>query len=82
MHSAIISSPSVDQRLPQPEGRNRYVARALLLDVAVVQNTGTYAKTWWWYYGMTEQELQNLATANDARIVAGTPMRFITGWQQ
>ena len=35
MHSAIISSPSVDQRLPRPEGRSRYVARALLLDVAV-----------------------------------------------
>ena len=44
-------------------------ANPLLFDVAVVQNTGTYAKTWWWYYGVTEQELQNYATANDARIV-------------
>jgi hypothetical protein len=27
VHSAIISSPSVDQRLPQPEGRSRYEVR-------------------------------------------------------
>ena len=33
-------------------------ANPLLFDVAVVQNTGTYAKTWWWYYGVAEQELE------------------------
>jgi len=44
-------------------------ATPLLLDVAMVKNTGTYAKTWWWYYGETAQQLQNLANANDARIV-------------
>jgi CubicO group peptidase (beta-lactamase class C family) len=41
----------------------------LRLDVAMVQNTGTFAKTWWWYYGQTADQLANLATANDARIV-------------
>jgi len=41
----------------------------LMLDVAMVQNTGTFAKTWWWYYGLTAQQLADRATANDARIV-------------
>jgi CubicO group peptidase (beta-lactamase class C family) len=44
-------------------------ASPLLLDVALVQNTGTYNKDWWWYYGLTGQELVNYYTANDARIV-------------
>jgi CubicO group peptidase (beta-lactamase class C family) len=41
----------------------------LLLDVAMVKNTGTFAKTWWWYYGQTAEQLGDIATANDARIV-------------
>ncbi len=45
----------------------------LLLDVAMVQNTGTFAKVWWWYYGLTAQELADRATANDARIVGLEP---------
>lgn len=44
-------------------------ASPLLLDVALVQNTGTYNKDWWWYYGLTAQELVNYYTVNDARIV-------------
>jgi N-acyl-D-amino-acid deacylase len=41
----------------------------LRLDVAMVENTGTFAKTWWWYYGLTEQDVNNYAKANDARLV-------------
>ena len=48
-------------------------ASPLLFDVALVQNSGTYAKTWWWYYGQTAQELQDQATAHDARIVGIEP---------
>lgn len=44
-------------------------ASPLLFDVAMVQNTGSYAKTWWWYYGLSAQQLQNYANANDARII-------------
>ena len=36
-------------------------------------NTGTYAKSWWWYYGLTAQQLQNYYTANDARLVSVEP---------
>jgi hypothetical protein len=42
----------------------------LLLDVAIVQNTGTYNKAWWWYYGLTQQELENYYTATDARLIS------------
>ena len=45
----------------------------LLFDVALVQNTGTYAKVWSWYYGVTAQQLQNYYTANDARPVSVEP---------
>ncbi len=45
----------------------------LLLDVAMVQNTGSQAKTWWWYYGLTAQQLGDQTTANDARIVSIEP---------
>lgn len=45
----------------------------LLFDVALVQNTGTYAKEWWWYPSETAQGLASLATANNARIVSLEP---------
>ena len=32
----------------------------LLLDVAMVKNTGTYAKAWWWYYGVTAQDSRTI----------------------
>jgi CubicO group peptidase (beta-lactamase class C family) len=41
----------------------------LLLDVAMVHNTGTFAKTWWWYYGLSEQQVNDYATANNARTI-------------
>src|SRR5262249_35012089 len=41
----------------------------LLLDVAMVQNTGTYNKTFWWDCEVTAQQLQDQATAKNGRIV-------------
>ena len=35
-------------------------ASPLLFDVALVKNTGTYNKAWWWYYGLTAQDLAEL----------------------
>src|SRR5450631_4023627 len=29
----------------------------LLFTVAMVKNSGAYAKQWWWYYGQTEADL-------------------------
>jgi CubicO group peptidase (beta-lactamase class C family) len=52
-------------------------ASPLLLDVAMVQNTGTFAKAWWWYYGLSAQQLINHTTANDARIVDLEP--YVSG---
>jgi N-acyl-D-amino-acid deacylase len=48
-------------------------ASPLLFDVAMVQNTGTYAKTWWWYYGLSEKDLNDRVTANDARLISVEP---------
>jgi hypothetical protein len=40
-----------------------------LFTVAMVQNTGPYAKGWWWYYGQTETEIANHAKDLNARVV-------------
>jgi len=41
----------------------------LLLTVAMVKNSGAYAKQWWWYYGQTEADLTAKAKSLNARIV-------------
>src|SRR5262249_1147493 len=41
----------------------------LRFDVATVTNTGSYAKTWWWYYGVTGTGLQSLVNQNNARMI-------------
>lgn len=38
--------------------------------VTYVQNTGSYAKTWWWYYGVDATAVSHLLTANNARPIA------------
>src|SRR4051794_30356190 len=62
--SALISANNARLVSLRVEG-----SAPLLLDVALVQNTKTYGKTWWWYYDKTAQQLQDLTTANNARIV-------------
>lgn len=34
-----------------------------------VSNSGSYAKTWWWYYGLTIADIVNLITTNNARLI-------------
>ncbi len=36
--------------------------------VTYVSNTGAYAKSWWWYYGVDEATLNTQLTANNARL--------------
>jgi hypothetical protein len=40
----------------------------LLFTIAMVKNTGAYAKTWWWYYGQSEADINNLAKTLNARV--------------
>ena len=37
--------------------------------VVMVANTGADAKSWWWYYGKTPDEIAALTKANNARLV-------------
>jgi hypothetical protein len=37
--------------------------------VVMVANTGADAKSWWWYYGKTADEVAALTKANNARLV-------------
>jgi hypothetical protein len=45
----------------------------LSFTVAMVQNSGSYAKTWWWYYGQTADELAALVQRLGARIASLQP---------
>lgn len=40
---------------------------------ALVQNTGSYAKTWWWYYNLTLTQVGTLLTQNNARLIDFEP---------
>jgi len=42
----------------------------LLFTVAMVSNTGSYAKAWWYYYGVTAAQLSATLGANNARLVS------------
>lgn len=37
--------------------------------VAMVKNEGAYAKAWWWYYGVTGEQLSANLSANSARLI-------------
>jgi len=41
----------------------------LLFTVAMVGNTGAYAKKWWWYYGQTPADLTNQIKTLNARLI-------------
>jgi CubicO group peptidase (beta-lactamase class C family) len=45
----------------------------LLFDVALVTNTGPDQKQWWWYPGLTAQQVTDQTNANDARVVSLEP---------
>ena len=37
--------------------------------VALVENAGVYDKTWWWYYGLTADQLNDHVSTNDGRVI-------------
>ncbi|MCB9879542.1 MAG: serine hydrolase [Planctomycetes bacterium] len=42
--------------------------------VAMVQNTGTYATGWWWYYDVSGATLSSLLSTNNARLIDIEPV--------
>lgn len=40
----------------------------IIFTVAMVQNTGSFAKTWWWFYDLTRGQLETKLTDLNARI--------------
>jgi hypothetical protein len=41
--------------------------------VALVANTGAYAKGWWWYYGQSLSQVSAALSANNARLISIAP---------
>jgi hypothetical protein len=41
--------------------------------VVMVPNTGTHDRAWWWYYGQSAQQVGQLLSQNDARLVELRP---------
>jgi hypothetical protein len=52
-------------------------ASPLLFDAVMISNTGVYASGWWWYYGLTQANLDSLFVNSSKRIIAG--QRYWTG---
>jgi hypothetical protein len=46
------------------------VATPRRFTVTYVSDSGAYDKAWWWYYDVDETTLNNLLTANNARLIA------------
>lgn len=42
---------------------------ASIFDAVLVQNTGQYAASWWWYVGQTAAQVSANLTANNARLI-------------
>jgi hypothetical protein len=47
--------------------------------VAMVQNSGSYATGWWWYYDVTGAQLSSLLSTNSARLIDLEPVDNGTG---
>lgn len=43
---------------------------AYTFTVTMVSNTGAYAKGWWWYYGLTGDQVSANLSANNARLIS------------
>jgi hypothetical protein len=57
-NSARLIDISVDQGGASPFFTATYVS-----------NSGSYAQSWWWYYGVTVSDIVSLCTTNQARLV-------------
>jgi len=44
-------------------------ASPLRFDVSAVANSGDYASGWWYYYGVTNAQISDLLTQNNARLI-------------
>ena len=49
-----------------------YSGPTLKFTVTEVRNTGAYASSWWWYYGITPSQVVSLSLANSARPTVAT----------
>ncbi len=49
------------------------------LSAAFVRNTGDYAKTWWWYFGLSESGVTNQINQNSARLIDVEPYETSAG---
>lgn len=47
--------------------------------VAYVQNTGSYARSWWWYYGLTGADIGTKLAANGGRLIDIEPYSTSAG---
>lgn len=47
--------------------------------VAYVKNSGTYARGWWWYYGLTSTQVSSYLSTNGARLIDIEPYSTSSG---
>ncbi len=50
-----------------------------IFSVAMVANTGPYAKEWWWFFGLSEQALNQKLSQLNARLISISPFQDPSG---
>lgn len=66
-------------RLVDIEYRGPNLLGTLLFDAVFVENTGSYATGWWWYFGLTSAQVASNLTANQARLIDLEPYEDTNG---
>lgn len=66
-------------RLVDIEYRGPNLLGTLLFDAVFVENTGSYATGWWWYFGLTSAQVASNLTTNQARLIDLEPYEDTSG---
>jgi hypothetical protein len=67
--AATVSS-TLGQNNARPTDLRVLGTSPLRFSVTEVSNTGSYASGYWWYYGVTLTQVNNLLSANNARLIS------------
>lgn len=79
--SVITNQVNAGYRIVDIEYRSGAGA-STTFDVVFVQNSGAYATSWWWYYGISATQLGSYLSANSARLIDLEPYQDSGGTQR
>lgn len=75
--ATVINQTNMGYRIVDIEVES--VSPTIRFSATFVHNSGDYAKGWWWYYGQTEAQVNNLLNVNGARLIDVEPYETASG---